>query len=589
MVHRRTGKTVLALVLLAIVVFALYGQVRQHDFVTYDDDVYITGNPVVAEGLSWEGVRWAFTTTYAGNWHPLTWLSHMLDCHLFGVDPGAHHLSGVALHAANGVLLFLALYYLTGAFWKSLLVAALFAIHPLRVESVAWAAERKDLLAGLFWMLTMLAYGHYARRPRPGRYLLVALSFALGLLAKPMLVTLPCVLLLLDMWPLRRSPTWRLVFEKLPLFALAAVSAIITVIAQRSGGALSSAEILPAGLRAANAATSYISYLWKSIWPSGLAFYYPLSGVSLLPAVLAVLFLTVATWLAVRSGRRLPYLPVGWLWFLGTLVPVIGLVQVGSQAMADRYAYLPLIGIYIALAWGLAGIIERRPGMRRAIAGALCLALAAFAMMTWRQTGYWRNSRALYERALQVTERNYLAHNGLGNVLLREGSPEEAAAHFERALAIKPGFAHAHNNLGIVLKKRGDLAAAAAHYEHAIRIKPDFAQAHSNLGNVLARQGDLTGAAAHYRRAIEIDPARPGPLINLGNLLFRWGEFASAIELYESALAIDPRLAEAYKNIGVAAERLGDIPKAVAHYRRALELDPALGDVAGRLERLHPE
>jgi tetratricopeptide (TPR) repeat protein len=588
--HRRVGKTVLALMLLASVVLAMYWQVREHSFVTYDDDVYILDNPRVRDGLTWDGVRWAFTTTHAANWHPLTWLSHMLDCQLFGVEPGSHHLSSVVLHAANVALLFLALFYLTGGFWPSLLVAAIFAVHPLRVESVAWAAERKDLLAGFFWMTTMLAYCHYARRPRPGRYLPVFLSLALGLMAKPMLVTLPCVLLLLDFWPLRRSPLRWLILEKLPLCGLAAASCTVTVIAQSSGGAVSATEILPLGWRSANALTSYVGYLWKSIWPSGLAFYYPhpaiLSTGVFAFAILGSLLLAAGTYLALRHSGRHPYVTVGWLWYLGTLVPVIGLVQVGSQAMADRYAYLPLIGIYIAVAWSLAAAVSRWPRIRTAVAGALCLALAALALATWRQAGHWRDSRALYEHALLVTERNYLAHNGLGNVLQRAGALDEAMVHFERALAIKPDFAIAHNNLGVLLKNRGDLAGAAAHYEHAIRVKPDFSQAHSNLGNVLARQGDLAGAAEHYRRAIEIDPGRPAPLINLGNLFFSRGDFAEAILQYERALLIDPGLADAHKNIGVSYERLGDLPKAVVHYRRALEIDPRMSEVAGRLRRL---
>jgi tetratricopeptide (TPR) repeat protein len=591
MIHSRTGRTIALSILLIAAVLLLYGQVMQHHFLSFDDNTYITQNRHVREGLTAEGLRWAFTTSHADNWHPLTWLSHMLDCELFGLQPGPHLLVNASLHAINALLLFLALRLLTGSFWPSLLAALLFALHPLRVESVAWASERKDLLSGLFFMLALLAYGFYTRKPQAVRYILLFLCMALGLMAKPMLVTLPFVLLLLDLWPLGRwklpgLPSSRLLLEKLPLLALAAASSVVTLIAQRSGGAMSSVEALPLSWRLTNALNAYAVYLWNTVWPDGLAFYYPHPRSSSPYALLSLLLLTAITLLVVRYVKRAPYLGVGWLWFLGTLIPVIGLVQVGSQAMADRYTYIPSIGLYIAFAWGLAAVLSRRPALRPVAIGIVSLLLIALSSLTWIQIGHWRDSGSLYQHAIEVTEGNYLAHNGLGNLFLREGRLEEAAFQFERALAAAPDFADAHNNLGLVLKNRGDLAGAAERYRHAIRVRPGFAQAHSNLGNVLARQGDFSGAAEQFGRAIEIDPGRPGPYINLGNLYVRQGLYTRAVAEYEKAIEIEPMMADAHKNIAVALEGLGKMPRAVEHYRRALELDPGMRDVAEHLESL---
>jgi Tfp pilus assembly protein PilF len=583
------------------VVILLYGQVAGHEFVGFDDDRYIFANPHVRQGLTWEGVKWAFSGFHVMNWHPLTWLSHMLDVQLFGLEAGGHLLVNVALHAANAVLLFVALRQMTGTLWPCAFVAALFAMHPMRVESVAWASERKDVLSGLFWMLTMLAYAGYARRPAAARYLLVFAALALGLMVKPMLVTLPCVLLLLDLWPLGRwrpgsaeregpgrtpaafapRPISGLVLEKLPLLGLCAVSGAATLLAQRSGGAVSSLEAMPFASRLANALVAYVAYLRKTIWPSDLACFYPHpAAVSSDPAALigaaigAGLVLGCITLLAAHSARRRPYLTVGWFWYLGTLVPVIGLFQVGTQAMADRYAYLPLVGIYILAAWGVRDLAARRPRVELASKAAAPILLAAFGAATWHQVGTWQNSRTLYEHALRVTSDNYLIHNNLGAVLEKEGRIAEATGHFERALRIRPAFAPAHTNLGNVLLRRGDPAQAAVHYQRALRLDPDNAEAQNNLGSVFESQGRLAEAQDRFERALRIRPNYADAHYNLGVVFEARGDLTRAAAQYQHAVRLDPDHAKAHGNLGIVLIRQGKLAEAAARLERALEIDP---------------
>jgi tetratricopeptide (TPR) repeat protein len=617
----RNRRLVPASICLVVLVAIVYAPVWDHEFVNYDDDRYVTENPFVRQGLSLASVRWALTATHASNWHPLTWLSHMLDVELYSLEPAGHHLTSVALHAANAVLLMWVLYVMTGRFRRSLLVALLFALHPLRVESVAWVAERKDVLAGLFWMLTLLAYGLYARRPGAVRYGLVLACFALGLTAKPMLVTLPFVLLLLDVWPLRRmvveaSVVRRRVMEKLPLFALSAASVAITLVAQKGGGAMRASEIWPLGQRLANALIAYVAYLWKTIWPSGLACFYPhpaavsADGAWIRWALVAGLLLALATAVAVVAMRRRPHVAVGWFWYLGTLVPVIGIVQVGSQSMADRYTYLPLIGIYIVVAWGLSEWIEKRERFRAFVIPGVAIVLAAFATVTRLQTAHWVDSQALFEHALRVTRGNYVAHNNLGSLFESRGDLVRAEAEFERALHIRPGFppsnnnlglvltkeedlpraiehfaravagdpgyAEAHNNLGAALQRQGNIARAAAHFERAVSLDPDHAEAHNNLGVILERRRDLVRATEHYERALRIDPDFAEAHSNLGNVLLSRGDLAGAKARYESALGVRPDFAEAHNNLGFVLARQGDLRGAVSHYRRALEIRPTL-------------
>ena len=432
-----------SLALLAAVLI-LYGRVTGHAFINLDDDEYITQNSRVLDGLTWQGVRWAFTTTSCGNWHPLTWLSHMLDAELYGDRPGGHHLTSVLLHALNAALLFLALLRLTQDLWPSAAVAAFFAVHPLRVESVAWAAERKDVLSGLFFLLTLLAYADYARRRTRGRYSLVFASLALGLMAKPMAVTAPFVLLLLDVWPLGRLRLVRgpqqgkplagpAFLEKLPLVALSAASCTVTLLAQRRGGAVSSLREVPFGARIANAAVSYFSYLRKMFWPHDLAVFYPhpavvSTGTSAATAVALSLLLLVVSILSLRAVRRRPYVLVGWLWYVGTLLPVIGLVQVGRQSMADRYTYVPMIGVLLVLAWGARDLVGRHPRMRALVVGAGAVALAGSMAATWAQLGYWRDGIVLYQRALEVTTGDSVIHTNLGATLADRGRYREAIA-----------------------------------------------------------------------------------------------------------------------------------------------------------------
>jgi Flp pilus assembly protein TadD len=606
----------------------VYAPVWHHEFVNYDDDRYVTENPFVRQGLSPASFHWALTATHASNWHPLTWLSHMLDVELYSLEPGGHHLTSVALHAANAVILMWVLVVMTGRFRRSLLVALLFALHPLRVESVAWVAERKDVLAGLFWMLTLLAYGLYARRPGAARYGLVLACFALGLTAKPMLVTLPFVLLLLDVWPLRRTARRagairKCVVEKLPLFALSAASVAITLVAQKGGGAMRASEIWPLGQRLANALIAYVAYLWKTVWPSGLACFYPhpaavsADGAWIRWALVAALLLATATAVAVVAMRRRPHVAVGWFWYLGTLVPVIGIVQVGSQAMADRYTYLPLIGIYIVVAWGLSEWIEKRERLRAFVIPVVAIVLAAFATVTRLQIAHWKDSQTLFEHALRVTQDNYVAHNNLGSLFESRGDLAQAATQFERALHIRPGFppsnnnlglvltqqgelpraiehfaravagdpgyAEAHNNLGAALQRQGDIARAASHFERAVSLDPDHSEAHNNLGVILERRGDLDRATEHYERALRIDPDFAEAHSNLGNVLLSGGDLAGARARYESALDVRPDFAEAHNNLGFVLARQGDLRGAVSHYRRALELRPALFQAASGL------
>jgi len=514
-----------ALCLVALIA-GVYGQVFRHEFLALDDGQYVTENTHVLPGLGWTGLGWAFTTFHTGNWHPLAWLSHMLDVELFGLWAGGHHLMNVALHAVNAVLLFLLLRRITGSVYRSGIVAALFAVHPLHVESVAWVSERKDVLCTLFFLLSIGAYAGYVERPGAARYVRVAIFFVLALLSKPMAVTLPFVLLLLDAWPLGRLrisgggdggiPPARLVLEKVPLMALSLGSCIVTYAAQRSAGAASPLDVVTLGSRIANALVSYAAYLGKAVWPSSLSVFYPhpaIAGDGYLAWQVAAsgVFLSVATFGALWQARGRPYLAVGWFWFLGMLVPVIGLVQVGGQSMADRYTYLPLIGVFLAATWGAwDGIAGRAPG--RLLPGALAgMILIALSVSAHRQTGYWRNSELLFGRALQVRPGNWLAHNSLAYYRIGQGRNAEAMAHLGAVLAVRPMDPHAHNNMGIVLYRLGRREQAVPYFLDALRLDPGLVQANYNLGVILEEQGKLVEAEGHYRRASRGGALRPPP------------------------------------------------------------------------------
>jgi tetratricopeptide (TPR) repeat protein len=568
----------LVCLILTVAILAVFWPVRNHEFVSFDDDLYVTQNAHVQAGLTGEAVAWAFTTTHAANWHPVTWLSHMLDCQLYGLNSGGHHFTNLLIHLVNAILLFVVLEGMTAATWRSAFVAALFALHPLHVESVAWVAERKDLLSAFFWLMTMGFYLRYVRRPQLNRYLLVLLSYALGLMAKPMLVTMPFVLLLLDYWPLdrfqfgqwgpatrsrtprslnfrlQRSLIFHPVLEKAPFFALATVSSIVTFLVQQGGRAVESLDVLPLQTRFINTLVSYLSYIEKMIWPHDLAVFYPRAGngLPMWQAAGAGLLLLAISVLVLRVIRRYPYLATGWLWYLGTLVPVIGLVQVGSHAMADRYSYVPLIGLFIMIAWGLGDLLTKCPCRRIALAFMTLVSLSALTLYTSIQIRHWQNSMTLFQHALEVTSDNWLGHNSLGNALAAEGKIGDAIAHYRESLRIKPDHARAHNNLGISLAKQKKPDEAIAHFREALRIKPDFADAHYNLAVLLLKHGKMADAIAHYRKAMRIKPGDAELHNNAANALLEHGKITDAIAHYRQALRIRPDDPLARDNLGIA-------------------------------------
>jgi Flp pilus assembly protein TadD len=578
----------LLLVVLALVaaIAAVYWQLLDADFLIHDDRTYVTANPHIQEGLTLESVSWAATSMRASNWHPLTWISHMLDWMLYGADPAGHHATNVLLHAINALLLFALFKIMTGRLWLSAAVAALFALHPLHVESVAWIAERKDLLSGLFALLATIGYVEFARRGGSARYLLTALLLALSLMAKPMVVTLPLLFLLLDYWPLERSGRGltRLLLEKLPLLALSALSSAMTLMAQQRGGAMASTDAVALPLRLANAALSSVRYIFKMVWPADLSIYYPH------PNLLggrpwewwqvggACLLLVAISWVVMRI-TKLRYLAVGWLWYLGMLVPVLGLVQVGPQAMADRYTYLPLTGLFVMVVWGGARIISPRPGLLL-----LIVLLVVCGARSWTQVRHWRDSISLFEHALEVTPGHPVIHNYLGTALREAGRDGEALEQFRAALLAAPGYAGAHYNLGSALLSRGDLEPAVGHLQLAVRLEPQNADALTNLGNALEAAGRGEEALAGYRSALQIDPAHAGANYNLGVALHRRGETAEAIRHYRRALQIEPDHVRAHNNLGLALQATGELDEAIEHYRQALRIDPGHANARGNLE-----
>ena len=512
---------------LVAVTLTVYAQVMSHQFIILDDNRYIRENPIVNRGLTLTGIAWAFTTFDAGNWHPLTWLSHMLDSQIFGPNAGGHLLVNALIHASNTLLLFLFLRRVTGAKWRSAIVAALFALHPLHVESVAWAAERKDTLSTFFGLLSLVAYARYVERTSVKRYALVAVALALGLMAKPMLVTWPFVLLLLDYWPLRRFQWQRatgiqgfvralvpLVREKLPLFCLVAASTVMTFMAQLHGGAIRTLADVPVSLRLSNAIVSYAKYLLRTVWPTDLTVYYPFPrmGVPVWQLACAIVLLAVITVLVLRQARERPYLLMGWFWFVGTLVPVIGLVQVGGAAMADRYHYVPSIGLFVAFVFGLSDIARAFRIDRVAMGMLTVAALSILACLTAEQTGRWRNSATLFQYTLSLTPDNRMIENNLGTILGDSGRYDEAAAHFAKALQIKPDFlevisdADIRGNLGMLLARQGRAAEAVEQLNEALRLNPNSAEAHNNLGVVLLRLGKAEESIPHFSAAIRLKP-----------------------------------------------------------------------------------
>jgi tetratricopeptide (TPR) repeat protein len=584
----------------------VFGQTVRYQFINFDDDEYVYENRQVSDGLSAEGIYWAFTHIHAGYWAPLTWFSLMLDCHLYGLNAGEHHLSNVVLHAATPILLFLLLWRMTGGLWSSALAAAIFAVHPLRVESVAWVTERKDVLSGLFFALTLGAYVSYVQHPfSAARYLATMVFLAFGLMAKPILVTLPLVLLLLDYWPLGRfasdsclKPTpphcngggvrggayslqtslrrlpilWQLVIEKLPLVLLAAIFCGITFWTQADGRVAD--ETLPLGGRIANALVSYVAYPGQSVYPAGLAVFYPHPGDNLpiwkVLVAVAVLAMISAGVLACR--RHCPYLLVGWLWYLGMLAPVIGLVQAGSQAKADRFTYLPQIGLCIALIWTATDLFHSWRFRHWAYGVASASALAVLIGCAWRQTSFWRDSETLWTHALACTLQNCAAHYNLGCALANRGRFDEAMTQYQKAVEIKPDYVDALNNLGAAFVRLGRFDEAMAQCRKALEIKPDLAEAHYNLGNALANRGRFDEAMAQYQKAVEIQPDYVEAHYNLGVALARLGRIDEAMTQYQKAVEIQPDYVEAHCNLGGVLAARSRLVEAVAQYRKALDL-----------------
>ncbi len=574
-------RELLACAVLAAAVFAVYWQVHRFGFVFFDDNHYVTENAAIQNGLNAQSLLWAFTNEHAGTWIPLTWLSLMLDYRLYGLYPGGYHLTNLLLHTANTLLLFLFLTRSTGALWRSAFVAALFALHPLHVEPVAWITARKDVLSTFFWMLTMTAYVSYAKHPGPRYYLAFAGLFILGLMAKPMLVTLPFVLLLLDYWPLgrlgyrgacSRRMTLRVIAEKIPLIFF---SAAVCVVILRMNPVPAVGQP-PLEMRIINAFTAYATYVIKTFWPAHLAVFYPYPGYGL-PAwkaggsLVLCAFLCVA---AVWSFRRRPYLFVGLCWFTGTLVPVIGLVQTGAHAMADRFTYVPLIGLFIAIAWGGAELL-RLWRVRRSII-ALCYAavVCSAALCASVQLRHWQSHRHIFTHTIAVTSRNALAHAALGLELGRQGQVDAGIAHLRRALQISPDYALAHINLGGLLVEKGLLAEAMVHLKEGIRLQPDCADAYYTLGIAYEKRANDEQALAYYRRALETDRSFYMACNNIGVVKARHGDFSGAAESFSRAIERNPRYAVAYLNRARALLKTGRHDAALADFRRVLALVP---------------
>ncbi|MBC8434627.1 MAG: tetratricopeptide repeat protein [Desulfobacterales bacterium] len=594
-------KELLISLLLIMSAVVVYGQVGNHEFIHYDDRVYVTENRHIQNGWTKEGVIWAFTSKLHGHFHPLTWLSHMTDCQLFGLNPGLHHLTNLFVHIINTLLLFFIFNKMTGALFKSAFVAALFSLHPLHVEAVASIASRKDVLSALFWMLTMLAYNHYVKHKGFMRYFAVFFFFALGLMAKSMLVTLPIVLLLLDYWPSRRfrcvSPTrehddlkqktkfskdqrlllFQLIGEKLILFILMAVAAVaaVFIMQTRDEFALSLTKLLPTKYHLANALVSYVSYLKKMFWPFDLAIPYPFRDMPPMWQVGGSFFLLFGiTFFAFWKRRDYPYLIVGWLWYIVTLLPMIGVLAIGPQAMADRYTYIPTIGLSIIITWGVCDMLVRWRLPSITLAVSSCIFILILTICSWQQVRYWKNSITLFERTVRITHNNPVGQYCLGYSLEFKGRLKEAVYHYKEALRDSPGFVKVHNNLGAVLLRQGKTTEAVSHFREAVKHNPDSEVAHVNLANAMAFLGRQEEAISHYKEALRIKPDYEIAHMNLGVIFARMKKFDLAIDHYTEALKIDPRLAEVHYNLAGALVHKGNLKEAIFNYNEVLKINP---------------
>ena len=580
---RRQKITFISLALFAVVIWTFLTALRGK-FIEFDDSIYVVNNVHVRSGLTLGNIGWAFRNFEAANWHPLTWLSHMLDCQLYGLKPWGHHLTSVLVHAVNTVLVFLVLRKMTGATWRSLAVAGLFGLHPLRAESVAWISERKDVLGGMFWMLTLWAYAGYAAQTKAHGskykvfYGLTLLFFGLGLMSKPMVVTLPCVLLLLDYWPLGRwkeKGLWKLVLEKGPLFLLTAIVSVVTYAAQKGGGMMQALTGVPLGARLENAMISYCRYLGKVFWPVDLCALYPYPDRWPVGMVLlAGLFVLGISFLVTMRPRKRPYLFTGWLWYLGTLVPMIGVVQVGTQSMADRYTYIPVVGILVGMVWW---VCEVSKGWRYQIVGLSAVggvAILGCIGVTRHQIGYWRDGVSLWGRAVAVTDRNYDAHNRLGRALLLLGRQDEASREFQEAVRLKPDFAEAWGNLGQTYDNKGQFDEAIVCYRKAVEIQPTNGWLLNNLGCALFQEGRFDDGFVQLQKVLEIEPDDATCNNNLGYYFTKKGRFIEALVHFQHALRIRPDYAEAHYNLGSLLSQMGRQDEAIAQFQKALQIQP---------------
>ena len=586
-------KMMISLLLILAIIIA-YGQVKNFDFVGYDDQEYITENSHVQKGLTVESIIWAFTSFHSANWHPLTWLSHMLDCELYRLNPMGHHWTNLMFHMVNTILLFIVLELMTGAIWRSAFVAALFALHPLHVESVAWVSERKDVLSTFFGLLMIFSYYRYVKISSLKNYLLVIIFFSLGLMSKPMLVTFPFVLLLLDFWPLKRfhykndylfqsertthygsKGNYRLILEKVPLFIPVVISCVLTFFAQKSEGAVQALLSLSLKNRIENALVSYVNYILKMFWPSKLAVFYPHPG-DTFPAWQifgAALLISCACFLAIRAAKKYPYIVIGLFWYLGTLVPVIGLVQVGEQAMADRYTYIPLIGLFIIVAWGVLDLFRKWHYQKIYLSVFAMIILSALTARTFFQISHWKNGVTLFEHAIKVTENNHKAHNNLATSL-DSLDLDRAISHFKEALRIHPKYVIALNNLGIALYNKGNYDEAVLYFNKLLDIKPKKTDTRMNLANVLFIQGKSDEAVSHYNEIIKTDSENADVHSNLAYVLFTKGKLNEAVFHYKEAIRINPEHEKAHYNIGDIFIKQGKIKEAFTHFAEVIKIKP---------------
>lgn len=578
-------------IFIIIAIFAAYWQLPKNNFISFDDDIYITKNVHVQSGFTGKNVIWAFTTFHAFNWHPITWLSHMLDYTLFGLNPSMHHFMSLLFHIANSLLLFMVLKAMTDDIWPSAFVAILFAIHPLHVESVAWASERKDLLSTFFWLLTIGSYFRYSKKQSITNYTIIVLLFILGLMSKPMLVTLPFVLLLLDIWPIKRMSHGRfadnskkenpdasifyLIVEKIPLFMLSALSSLITFIAQKEGGIVRTLHELSMKVRFANAFVSYIRYIVKMIYPVHLSFYYPYRENLSAWQVFGSVFLMISiTLFAMKTIREKPFFLVGWFWYVGTLLPVVGLVQVATQSIADRYTYIPLIGLFIIMAWGAKTVFEKFREHIKPLLSGIILTISVLMNLTWIQVNYWKDDIKLFSHDVAVTMGNPLSNYHLGLSLEKEGKIEKAIQHYTEAIRIKPDFLRARNSLGYAFVKTGRYEDALTQFEEAIKLKKNYADGYFNLGVAAMYLGRADDAIRHYKHAIKLDPNHADAYYNLGIIMTQQKQYKEALNNFMAVIRIHPQDVDAHNFIGNTYLRSGEIDNALKYYKKALDINP---------------